>query len=179
MYVVAAAAEGLLVIDQHNAHERVLYEKYLEIDRARAWPRKTLLVPIVLDLSPAQTASFEENAALLDELGFGAEPMGGRSLAIKEYPDIFRTDEARDAFLALLEDAGEDRPADRRARFLATLACKSAIKAGEPLTGEKMAYLVEELFRTSQPALCPHGRPVVVRLERAQIEKGLRRRETP
>ena len=179
MYIVAAAAEGLLVIDQHNAHERVLYEKYLEIDRARAWPRKTLLVPVILDLSPAQAASFEENAALLDELGFGAEPMGGRSLAIKEYPDIFRTEEARDVFLALLEEAGDDRPADRRARFLATLACKTAIKAGQPLTGEKMAYLVEELFRTSQPALCPHGRPVVVRLERAQIEKGLRRRETP
>jgi DNA mismatch repair protein MutL len=105
--------------------------------------------------------------------------MGGRSLAIKEYPDIFRTEEARDVFLALLEEAGDDRPADRRARFLATLACKTAIKAGQPLTGEKMAYLVEELFRTSQPALCPHGRPVVVRLERAQIEKSLRRRETP
>ncbi|MDH4196749.1 MAG: DNA mismatch repair endonuclease MutL [Candidatus Aminicenantes bacterium] len=179
MYIVAAAAEGLLVIDQHNAHERVLYEKYLEIDRARTWPRKTLLVPVVIDLSPAQTASFEENAGLLDELGFGAELMGGRSLAIKEYPDLFRTAEARDVFLALLEEAGEDRPADRRAKFLATLACKTAIKAGQPLTGEKMAYLVEELFRTSQPALCPHGRPVVVRLERAQIEKGLRRHETP
>ncbi len=179
MYIIAAAADGLLVIDQHNAHERILYEKYLEIDRLRTWPRKMLLTPIVLDLSPSQAASFEENAGLLDELGFGAEPMGGRSLALKEYPDIFRTEEARDVFLALLEEAGDRRTAGRRERLLATLACKTAVKAGRPLSGEKMGYLVEELFRTSQPALCPHGRPVVVRLERSQIEKGLGRRENP
>ena len=103
--------------------------------------------------------------------------MGGRSLALKEYPDVFGADEAASVFLALLEDAGrgDADPLDRRRKFLATLACKSAVKAGQPLTLEKMGYLVAELFKTSQPALCPHGRPIVVRVDRSRIDKGLRR----
>lgn len=176
MYIVAADGDGLLVIDQHNAHERVLYDKFREIDREKAWPRKTLLIPPVLELSPSAAAAFEESAALLDELGFRAEPMGGRSFALKEYPELFKQEEAGDIFLSLLEVA-EERPAEeRRGRLLATMACKAAVKAGEPLNRDKMGYLVAELFRTSQPALCPHGRPIVVRLEKATIDKGLGRK---
>jgi DNA mismatch repair protein MutL len=175
LYIVAGAEDGLLVIDQHNAHERVLYEKYLEIDRRKLWPRKALLIPEILDLSPSQVVAFEESAVLFEDLGFRAESMGGRSVALKEYPDIFKPGEAREVFLALLEEAGSDKAQDRRERFLATLACKTAVKAGEPLTAEKMGYLVDELFKTAQPALCPHGRPIVVKVPRAQLDKGLRR----
>jgi DNA mismatch repair protein MutL len=175
LYIVAGSGDDLLVIDQHNAHERVLFEKYLEIDRQKTWPRKLLLIPALLELSPSQAVSLEENAALLENLGFRAEAMGGRSYALKEYPDIFRSEEARDVLLALLEEAGRDEARDRRERFLATLACKTAVKAGQPLTREKMGYLVDELFKTSQPALCPHGRPIIVRIGRSEIDKGLRR----
>ena len=177
LYIVAAEDDGLLVIDQHNAHERVLFDKFLEIDRDKAWPRKALLIPAILELTPSQVVSFEENAAVFEEIGFQAEMMGGRSLALKEYPDVFGADEAASVFLALLEDAGrgDADPLDRRRKFLATLACKSAVKAGQPLTLEKMGYLVAELFKTSQPALCPHGRPIVVRVDRSRIDKGLRR----
>jgi DNA mismatch repair protein MutL len=175
MYIVAAAEDGLLVIDQHNAHERVLYEKYREIDRMGLWPRKVLLIPPVLELPPSAAASFEENAALFEELGFRAEAMGGRSYALKEYPDVYKPDEAGDVFLGLVEEAGRKPAEERRDHMLATMACKSAVKAGEPLTREKMGYLVEELFKTSQPALCPHGRPIVVRIEKPVIDKGLGR----
>jgi DNA mismatch repair protein MutL len=175
MYIVAAGEDGLLVIDQHNAHERVLYDKYREIDRMNLWPRKVLLIPPVLELSPSAAAAFEENAALFEELGFRAEAMGGRSYALKEYPDVYRPHEAGDVFLGLLEEAGRKPAEERRAHVLAAMACKSAVKAGEPLTREKMGYLVEELFKTSQPALCPHGRPIVVRVEKSTIDKGLRR----
>jgi len=175
LYIVAGAEDGLLVIDQHNAHERVLYEKYLEIDRRKLWPRKALLIPEILDLSPSQAVAFEESTVLFEEMGFRAESMGGRSIAIKEYPDVFKAGEAREVFLALLEEAGSDKAQDRRERFLATLACKTAVKAGAPLTAEKMGYLVSELFKTAQPALCPHGRPIVVKVPRAQLDKGLRR----
>src|SRR5512135_247889 len=175
LYIIVASDEGLLVVDQHNAHERVLFERYLEIDTQKAWPRKALLIPEILELSPSQTVSFEENADLFEDVGFRAEMMGGRSLALKEYPDVFKPEEARAVFLALLEDAGRERAQDRREKFLATLACKSAVKAGQPLTMEKMGYLVDELFKTSQPALCPHGRPIVVRVEKSQIDKGMRR----
>jgi len=176
MYIVASAEDGLLVIDQHNAHERVLFEKYREIDRLKMWPRKVLLVPPILELSPSAVASLEENTTLFEELGFRVEPMGGRSYALKEYPDFFKIEEARDVFEGLLAEAGGARPEDRREKLLATMACKSAIKAGEPLTREKMGFLVDELFKTAQPALCPHGRPIVVRVERSTIDKGLGRR---
>jgi DNA mismatch repair protein MutL len=175
IYIIAEAEDALLVIDQHNAHERVLYEKYLEIDRRKLWPRKALLIPEVMDLSPSQAVAFEESAVLFEEMGFRAEDVGGRSVALKEYPDIFKPGEAREVFLALLEEAGNEKVQDRRERFLATLACKTAVKAGAPLTMEKMGYLASELFKTSQPALCPHGRPIVVRVPRAQLDKGLRR----
>jgi DNA mismatch repair protein MutL len=176
MYIVAAGEDGLLVIDQHNAHERVLFEKYREIDREKIWPRKMLLLPPILELSPSAVVSLESNAALFEDLGFRVEAMGGRSFALKEYPDIFKPEQAVDIFLDLLEEAGQKTVEDRRAHMLATLACKTAVKAGEPLNREKMGYLVEELFKTSQPALCPHGRPVVVRVEKSVIDKGLGRK---
>ena len=175
MYIVAAGEDGLLVIDQHNAHERVLFEKYREIDREKLWPRKMLLIPPILELSPSAVVSLETNAALFEDLGFRVETMGGRSYALKEYPDFFKPEQAVDIFLGLLEEAGKKTAEDRREHMLATLACKTAVKAGEPLNREKMGYLVEELFKTSQPALCPHGRPVVVRVEKSVIDKGLRR----
>ncbi len=176
MYIVASGEDGLLVIDQHNAHERVLFEKYRQIDRLKMWPRKALLVPPILELSPSAVVNLEENAALFEEIGFRVEPMGGRSFALKEYPDFFKIEEAKDVFEGLLEEAGGTKPEDRRERLLATMACKSAIKAGELLTREKMGFLVEELFKTSQPALCPHGRPIVVRVEKSVIDKGMGRR---
>jgi DNA mismatch repair protein MutL len=175
MYIVVAAEDGLLVVDQHNAHERVLYDKFRDIDRRRLWPRKTLLVPPVLELSPSAAVALEANAVLLEEMGFLAEPMGGRAFALKEYPDVFRTEEAADIFLGLVEEAAGTAAEDRREKMLATMACKAAIKAGEPLTREKMGYLMAELFKTSQPALCPHGRPIVVRVDRSVIDKTIGR----
>ncbi len=175
MYIVAISEEGLLVVDQHNAHERILFEKFLEIDRARSWPRKMALLPEILELAPSEALALEENRALLEDAGFLVEPMGGRSYALKEYPEVFRDGEVREAFLGLLEEVGRTKAAGRREKLLATMACKSAIKAGEPLPMAKMEYLVEELFKTANPALCPHGRPVVVKLDRDAIDKGLGR----
>ena len=101
--------------------------------------------------------------------------MGGRSYALREYPDLFKSEEARNVLLSLLEDLEDAPPDGKKKRILATMACKSAIKAGEPLPREKMEFLVAELFKTANPALCPHGRPIVVRIPRSQIEKGLKR----
>jgi DNA mismatch repair protein MutL len=175
MYIVAAGDEGLLVIDQHNAHERVLFERYREIDAQKKWPRTTPLIPVLVDLSPAQVVSLEKNQLLLEEAGFRAEAMGGRTYALNGFPDIFEAEEARDVLLQLLDDIGEEESGRKREKMLATMACKTAIKAHEPLAPDKMDYLVEELFRTSNPALCPHGRPIIVKIEKAEIEKGLKR----
>jgi len=175
MYIVAAGEEELLIIDQHNAHERVLFDRYVEIDSQNKWPQKLALLPIVFDLSPSQIESFEGGRELLEGLGFRLEEMGGRSYALKEYPGIFKEEEAKDIFLSLLEDVNEKKIEDKKHKLLATLACKTAVKAGEILAREKMEYLVDELFKTSNFSLCPHGRPITVKIKKGEIEKGLKR----
>lgn len=175
-YIVITDDEGLLIIDQHNAHERVLFEKYEEIDRQKDWPRKLTLLPAVFDLSPSQILRFEESQDLLEEIGFRVDNMGGRSFALKEYPDIFKEEEAQRIFLSLLEEMGEEKIQDKKKILLATLACRTAVKAGQPLPHEKMNYLVEELFATTNPSLCPHGRPVLLKLDRKKIEKEIGRK---
>ena len=174
-YVIAESPDGLLVIDQHNAHERILFERYREINDKKSWPQKVALIPILFELSPSQVLNLENNQTLLEEAGFRVEAMGGRSYALKEFPDIFRTEEAKEIFLALLEEIETNKIQDKERSLLATLACKTAIKAGQPLSLEKMEYLVEELFKIPDSSLCPHGRPVVVKIDKAQIEKGLKR----
>jgi len=174
-YIVAEDAEGLLVVDQHNAHERILFDKYEEIDRRKKWPVKMSLIPLVFDLSPSQTVSLEPGREILEGAGFRVEAMGGRSYALREYPDIFQPEEALAALLELLEELREGPAEGKKAKLLATMACKTAIKAGQPLPREKMEFLVQELFKTTNPSLCPHGRPIVLRLAKSQIEKGLRR----
>lgn len=175
MYIVAAGEEELLIIDQHNAHERVLFDRYVEIDSQKKWPQKLALLPIVFDLSPSQIESFEDGRELLEGLGFRLEEMGGRSYALKEYPGIFKEDEAKDIFLSLLEDVQKEKIDEKKHKLLAILACKTAIKAGEVLTREKMEYLVDELFKTSNFSLCPHGRPITVKILKGEIERGLKR----
>jgi len=174
-YIVAEDAEGLLVVDQHNAHERVLFDKYAEIDRGKKWPVKMSLIPLLFDLSPSQAVSFESGQEMLEGAGFRVEAMGGRSYALREYPDVFKPEEALAALLELLDEIKEGPAEGKKAKLLATMACKTAIKAGQPLPREKMEFLVEALFKTANPSLCPHGRPIVVRIAKSQIEKGLRR----
>ena len=174
-YIVAVDSEGLLVVDQHNAHERVLYDKYEVIDRKRTWPVKMSLIPIVFDLSPSQAVRLASSREEIEGAGFRVEAMGGRSYALREYPDLFKPEDAQNVFLSLLEDLDEGPQEGKKKKILAAMACKSAIKAGQPLPREKMEYLVAELFKTANPALCPHGRPIVVRIPRSQIEKGLKR----
>jgi DNA mismatch repair protein MutL len=174
-YIIAEDADGLLVIDQHNAHERILYDKYAEIDARKKWPVKMSLIPLLFDLSPSQVLNLEAEQEVLAAAGFRVESMSGRSYALREYPDIFKPQDALAALLSLIDEI-KDGPADqKRTRLLATMACKTAIKAGESLPREKMEFLVQELFKTANPNLCPHGRPIVVKVSRAQVEKGLKR----
>ncbi len=175
MYIVAAKDEELLIIDQHNAHERVLFEKYMEIHKNKRWPRKLALIPIIIELSPVQVLSLEENKELMEEAGFCVESMGGKSFAIKEFPDILKEADAKDIVHSLLEELKGSPLEEKLKTFVATLACKTAVKAGEPLPLVKMIYLVEELFKVSNLSVCPHGRPVLIKIDKKDIEKGLKR----
>jgi len=174
-YIIAADEEGLQIIDQHNAHERILFERFKEIRASGPLPRRQALVPILFDLPPDRALRVEENAALLEEAGFRVEPMGGRTFSLREFPDIMAVEEALRIFQSLLEELGEGSADKKQERALAVLACRAAVKAGQSLTMEKMEVLVEELFRLPQHALCPHGRPLMVRIDRSEIEKGMKR----
>lgn len=174
-YIVAVEGGGLVIIDQHNAHERVLFERYKRLYDRGQWPRKMPVFPVLVELSPSRVLNWENNREMLGQAGFRLESMGGRTYALKEFPDIFNEEEARDALSSLLDEMKEGKTGERRNRILASLACRTAVKAGCPLSREKMAFLVQELFCTSNPAVCPHGRPVVIRFDRKDIEKSLGR----
>ncbi|NPV82098.1 MAG: DNA mismatch repair endonuclease MutL [Candidatus Aminicenantes bacterium] len=174
-YIVAVSEEAVFIIDQHNAHERILFEKFRRLERERAWASKQTLFPRVLELTPKQQVNYQDWQSELEKLGFRLEPMGGLSFALKEYPDVFREEEASDILVSLLEDEEEGKFQTRREKMIATMACKAAVKAGRVLAREEMEFLASELFSTETPGLCPHGRPVIIRLDRSRIERTLGR----
>lgn len=174
-YIVVASEEGLFIVDQHNAHERVLYEKFRQMDEKNGWASRQMLFPSVLEFSPGQRLCLEELQDELERVGFRVEPMGGNSFALKEFPDVFQEKEASEILISLLEETGSEKFKDQRSRMLATMACQAAIKAGQVLTKHEMEFLTGELLQTDQPGVCPHGRPVMIRLDRSRIERTLGR----
>lgn len=174
-YIIAVSEEAVFIIDQHNAHERILFERFGQLERNRAWTSKQALFPRVLELAPRQQVNYQDRQSELEDLGFKLEPMGGLSFALKEYPDVFREEEAADILISLLGDEEEGKFQNRREKMIATMACKAAVKAGRALAREEMEFLVSELFTTETPGLCPHGRPVIIRLDRSRIERTLGR----
>ena len=174
-YIIAVSEEAVFIIDQHNAHERILFEKFRRLERDRSWASKQALFPPVLELTPKQQVNYQDRKNELEELGFRLEPMGGLSFALKEYPDVFREEEAADILVSLLDEEEGGKFQDRREKMIATMACKAAVKAGQVLAREEMEFLASELFLTETPGLCPHGRPVIIRLDRSRIERTLGR----
>ncbi|MGB9907815.1 MAG: DNA mismatch repair endonuclease MutL [Candidatus Saccharicenans sp.] len=174
-YIIAVSDEAVFVIDQHNAHERILFEKFRQLEDQRAWTSRQMLFPSVIDLTPKQQLAYQEMQSELERLGFRLEPMGGLSFALKEYPDVFQEAEASAILLSLLEEEEGEKFQSRREKILATMACKAAVKAGQVLTVEEMDFLASELFASGTPGLCPHGRPVVIQLDRSRIERTLGR----
>ena len=178
-YIVAVDDEGVAIIDQHVAHERILFEQVMERLREGRLPSQRLLQPLVIDLSPAQCDAVLAHKADLDRLGFELEEFGGSHLRVAGVPAMLAMDLAAGAVRALAEDLeGFDRGArvdEALRRIAATTACHAAVKATYPLSFEKMAHILAELRRTAYSSVCPHGRPVVLRLTRREIEKNFQR----
>jgi DNA mismatch repair protein MutL len=178
-YIIAVDDEGLVIVDQHVAHERVLFEDIgARLARGRL-PAQRLITPLLIDLAPAQRATVLHHAADLERLGIEVEEFGGASVRVSAVPAILGAEEAAATVRALAEDLeGLDRgaPADEALRRIAaTMACHAAVKANYPLTLEKMRHILDELRRTAYSSVCPHGRPVVLRLSRREIEKNFQR----
>ncbi len=178
-FIIAIDSEGLLIVDQHVAHERILYEQVLERLTRSALESQRLLAPLVLDLSPAQVEALGARGEDLARLGFEVEPFGDRAVHVAAVPAIVKVEAAAAAVRALAEDLdGRDRgaPVEVAIKHLAaTIACHAAVKAHDPLSREKMQYLLDELRRTAYSTICPHGRPVLLRLTRREIERAFDR----
>ncbi|HJP94712.1 MAG TPA: DNA mismatch repair endonuclease MutL [Pyrinomonadaceae bacterium] len=178
-FIIATDDEGLLLIDQHVAHERILFDKYRALEAERRSESQQLLVPETFDLTPAQAAVFDELVPELENYGFELMRLSGRTVAIKATPADLPGSEARNMLAELLEtiDAEKKSTAHETLRdeIAASLACHAAIKVNTPLAPEKMRWLIDRLLQTSSPTTCPHGRPVILRLKRKDILKGFHR----
>jgi len=174
-YLVVTSEEGLMIVDQHNAHERLLFEKFKKLDEEKGWASRQMLFPQVLELSPEEVLHLEELQEELAGLGFELEPLGERSYSLRAFPDVFDEARATEILRGILAGGGPERLKSKRDKMLATMACKAAIKAGQPLSQAEMEFLAAELFQTTQPGVCPHGRPIIVEISRDKIEKTLGR----
>ncbi|HZE68583.1 MAG TPA: DNA mismatch repair endonuclease MutL [Pyrinomonadaceae bacterium] len=178
-FIVAIDDEGLLLIDQHVAHERILFDKYRALEATRRAESQNLLVPETFDLTPAQTAVFELVSEELENYGFELMRLSGRTVAIKATPADLPAGEARNMLAEILDSVElEKRGSARetlRDEIAASLACHAAIKVNTPLAPEKMRWLIDRLLLTSSPTTCPHGRPVILRLTTRDILKGFHR----
>ena len=178
-YIVAVNGQGLWIIDQHVAHERVLFEKHLAARRAGELGGQRLLMPIVAELAPHQMVIFEQIEEELRANGFEAELMGPRAVAIGAAPAGIASGNAEKLLAEILDGVARDSQAisleSLQARIAASTACQAAIKVNMPLDQTKMEWLLAELAKTEYPMSCPHGRPVVLRYSVREIERAFKR----
>jgi DNA mismatch repair protein MutL len=178
-FILAVNEDGLWIVDQHVAHERVLFERILKQRAAQKVESQRLLMPIVLELSPAQQAVFAEISDELQHNGFEAEPFGARSVAVKVAPAGVEAAAVEHMLHELLDQFSREEQSLNlekiRARIAASIACHAAIKVNMPLEQNKMDWLLAELAKTDHPMSCPHGRPVVLRYSVKDIQKAFKR----
>ena len=178
-YILAVDDEGIAIIDQHVAHERVLFEQVMEKLTNGRLESQRLLTPLIIELSQAQRHALAQHRPTLERFGMEIEEFGGDSLNLSAVPAILEPSECEAAVRALAEDLeGLDKGSrieDALRKIAATMACHAAVKANYPLTLEKMRYILEELRRTAYSSVCPHGRPVVLRITRREVEKNFQR----
>jgi len=178
-FILAVNEDGLWIVDQHVAHERVLFERILKQRAVQKVESQRLLMPIVLELSPAQQAVFAEIAGELQHNGFEAEPFGARSVAVKVAPAGVDAAAVERMLHELLDQISREEQSLNlekiRGRIAASIACHAAIKVNMPLEQNKMEWLLTELAKTDHPMSCPHGRPVVLRYSVKDIQKAFKR----
>ncbi len=178
-FIVAVNGEGLWIVDQHVAHERVLFEQHLEARRAGKVEAQRMLMPLVIELSPRQIVTFEKIAEELAANGFEVEPMGPKSVAIQAMPAGVGAPDAEKLLTEILDGIERENAAisieTLQAKIAASTACHAAIKVNMPLEQSKMEWLLDALAKTDCPMSCPHGRPVVLRYSMKEIEKAFHR----
>ncbi|HXP80289.1 MAG TPA: DNA mismatch repair protein MutL, partial [Verrucomicrobiae bacterium] len=178
-FIVAVNSEGLWIIDQHVAHERVLFEQHLRARREGQLTGQRMLVPMMVELSPRQIVIFERIAEELTANGFEVAQMGPRSVAIQAAPAGIATSDAERLLMEILDGTERENAAismdSLQAKIAASTSCHAAIKVNMPLDLKKMEWLLGELAKTEAPMSCPHGRPIVLRYSVREIERAFKR----
>lgn len=180
LYVVAVDAEGLLLVDQHAAHERVLYEQVMgRLDRGAA-PSQRLLLPQTVELPPRDAVALRAQIRLLERMGFGIAEFGDRSFLVDALPPFLGVEAVPQLLRALVDDLAGSGAKTNRARFaeemVAKTVCRHAVKANDALRAEELARLIRDLRACANPLTCPHGRPTMLRLTLAELERRFGRR---
>ena len=179
-YILASAPDGLVILDQHAAHERVLYDRFLAESRSGGVVTQKLLFPVTVEVTPAEGLAFEEAHASLQALGFSIAPFGDDTLVVDEIPVLVPGGTVDRLVRQLLGEILEWRKTEGmerlRHRIVATAACHAAVRANHPLDAPRMRAIVNDLLDTALPMTCPHGRPVLLRLTLDRLEKEFRRR---
>ena len=175
-YIIAQSAQTLYIVDQHAAHERILFDRFSA--QADGIPAQQMLVHAILSFDAHESQYIDENAELFDRLGFHLEPAGEREYRLTEAPADIPLDEAEATIREILMSLGDlhaATPANLRQAGLATMACRAAIKAGEELNVRQMEILLDELRRTPFPFTCPHGRPTILKFGTHDLAKMFKR----
>lgn len=178
-FIIAVNEEGLWIVDQHVAHERILFEKVLRERSVERVQRQRFLMPLLIELLPQQMPIFSALAAELHRNGFEAEAFGPRTIAVKAAPAGLEGKELEQMLAEVLEQRERERQVENldtvRARIAASIACHAAIKIHTPLEFKKMDWLLEELAKTEHPTSCPHGRPIALRYSLRDIQRAFER----
>jgi DNA mismatch repair protein MutL len=176
-YIIAEGQGNLLLIDQHAASERVVYEKLLRALESGKEVSQRLVSPAVVSLTPAERRVLEESTESLARLGFVLEPFGGDSYALRSVPTVLGVAQGEQALRNILDDLARTAPEKRLGlEVVWRVACHTAIRAGEPLSPAQMRELISSLLRTENPYTCEHGRPTMVALTPADLERLFKRR---
>jgi len=175
-YIVAEGPEGLYIIDQHAAHERILFEQIQQQSLQSQVDVQGLLEPATLEVTPGQDEILKTCYGDLSEYGFSIEPFGDRSYLVRAVPVLLSGKDWAASLRELLDSMSVEERGEWREKLLVSLACHGAIKAGQPLTDEEMRELLRQLEQTSTPNTCPHGRPTIIHLSSRQLEKEFHRK---
>jgi DNA mismatch repair protein MutL len=178
-FIVATNAEGLWIVDQHAAHERVLFERHVRERREKKVEGQRLLMPIVVELTPEQQAVYQGIAEELSANGFEVEPFGQRTIAVKSAPAEIRADDVERLTLEILDGVGQEAQSlsldDLRLKIAASVSCHAAVKINMRLEQSKMVWLLRALGESQAPMTCPHGRPIVLRYGMKDLQKAFKR----
>lgn len=178
-YILCEGDDGLYIVCQHRAHERILADKAIAAAEGRPVESQRLVIPFTAEVGPRAAAALEEQAGLLKDLGFEIEAFGGQSVLVRAVPYMVAKGDYEAAFNDMLDDlvsgqAGKSLQEKRRA-MLTMLSCKNAIKAGDPLQTEQIRGLLDDLLQLNNPSICPHGQPILIKISMFELDKKFER----